>query len=318
MRAPRTGRAPRRGRRAAPSDTAPAERSTVRAPRRVDAARRRVAFVAGDDEAAISDARGRAGRPTAPRASAAPALLIAIDTSVSSGSDSRRCRGAVRPARARACAAGPASQDGSHPAFVAALTAGIGRTRSVTSVTTPKRALRPEDEPAQVRAGGAARHRRQHQLADRRRHPQADDEVVDAAVAGRRLTGGPGHDVAAERRAFEALRHMAEGEAVLGERRLRGGRADARLERRRAATPRRRRGARPAGARSRAITARCRRGATSRPPTTLVPPPHGTTATSFSPHDLQDRGDRGGVAGQHDRIRCRAARRRARRRTMST
>ncbi len=94
-----------------------------------------------------------------------------------------------------------------------------------------ERALAADDNVEQARArrrGRAAPS--EHELASRRREPQAEHDVVDAAVARRRLTGGARGDVAAERRLLVALGVVPERQAVRLEGPLDVGAAQPRLE----------------------------------------------------------------------------------------
>jgi hypothetical protein len=147
----------------------------------------------------------------------------------------------------------------------------------------PERALRSDEQLAQVRPGGGGGQRAGLEGAGRRRRPQPRHERVDPAVARGGLAGRAGGDPAADGGELEGLRQVAEREVVRGERRLR----------RRPVRPawsvaRRERASTSTTASSRrrssAMTAWWLPRSAATPPTTLVPPPKGTTATSCSAH----------------------------------
>ena len=118
-----------------------------------------------------------------------------------------------------------------------------GVTSTPTDVITPSVPSLPRI--SWRRSGPGRRLRRPAELERplRRRHPHPDDALVEASVAGRRLTARPSRREAADRRVLKRLREVAERVAALAEQRLRLWAAQPRLERRRLARPRR---ARPA------------------------------------------------------------------------
>ena len=73
-----------------------------------------------------------------------------------------------------------------------------------------ERALRPEEQLAQIGTGGARRGAAEPQLADGCRDAERVDEVVEAAVAARCLAARARRRVAADRGVLEALREVAE------------------------------------------------------------------------------------------------------------
>ena len=91
-------------------------------------------------------------------------------------------------------------------------------------------ALGAEEQLAQVGAGRVGRRGAEVEPAARGGDGEADDERVEAAVAGARLAAGPGGGEAADGGELEGLREVAEGQAVLGEQRLGLGAAQAGLE----------------------------------------------------------------------------------------
>ena len=96
-----------------------------------------------------------------------------------------------------------------------------------------ERALRSEDELAEVGAGRVRRGRPEVESAAGRGDGEADDERVETAVAGARLAAGPGGGEAADGGVLERLRVVAEGQVVLREQGLGLGAAEAGLEGRR-------------------------------------------------------------------------------------
>ncbi len=107
---------------------------------------------------------------------------------------------------------------------------GSGRTDSVASVITPST---PSEPTSSSRSDGPAADGGHHlglQHPRRRNAAQPEHELVDAAVAGRRLSGRARGHVAADRRVLERLREVPEREAAAGEERLRPRAEHARLE----------------------------------------------------------------------------------------
>ncbi len=137
---------------------------------------------------------------------------------VSSSSESRATSGAAPACTSARSASTPSAKlAANQPSWRVA--SGSRCTRSVTSVSTPSAPSEPASSCAQVRAGGAARDRRA--CATRpggRRAARAHQVRVDPAVAGRGLAGRARRHAAADRRPLVALRHVAEREAVRGER----------------------------------------------------------------------------------------------------
>ena len=160
---------------------------------------------------------------------------------------------------------------------------GRGCTRTHASVITPS----VPSEPSSIRSGeGPAPEpgrRRDCPRAGRRDRADALDEVVDVGELRREVPARARRDPAAERRELERLREEAHRQAVRAEQLL-----DARPgSRRRRCAPRarpRRARAAPSSAPRSSDSAPSKRAGMrgSTPPTTLVPPPYGTTAT-FAP-----------------------------------
>ena len=97
---------------------------------------------------------------------------------------------------------------------------GTGCTRTRTRVMTPKTPSEPQNSSRKIRAGGRGGRATEIERAGRGDHPHAADHVVEPAVAGGVLAGGPGRGVAADAGEPEALREVAEGEAALAEQAL--------------------------------------------------------------------------------------------------
>ena len=107
---------------------------------------------------------------------------------------------------------------------------------------------------------------------------EADDQRVEAAVAGARLPAGAGGGEAADGGELERLWVVAQRQPLLGEQRLGLGTAQARLEGARSSTPCRRPSSRFIRIRSRLSRPAYPSRRAARPPVTEVPPPKGTTA----------------------------------------
>ena len=147
----------------------------------------------------------------------------------------------------------------------------------------PEAALRADQQFAQSRTRRGRRQGRELDLAPGGREPHPEHHLGDRAVAGRGLAGRPGGGAATERDVLEGLREMAQRQSVSRE---------LPLERRRphAALDRDRRGLliqpehgphRPHVERHDGAVLASQRAT---PPTTLVPPPNGTTAIDVRPH----------------------------------
>ena len=203
----------------------------------------------------------------------------------------RLTRSRTRPTAAARSAAGRPGRAGAAPRRPRRRTgtasprttrsAGAGRTRTVTAVITPRAPSEPRN--SWRRSGPAAERgaRPRSIVPARRRHPQPDDHLVEAAVAGGVLAAGAGRGEPADRRVLERLGEVAEREPVLAQQPLGVRCPHPGLQRR---DPRHRvdRDEPVHPARSRATTAAKPARAGASPPTTEVPPPKGTTATRCS------------------------------------
>ncbi len=216
--------------------------------------------------------RRRASARRAPAAEARPRV-----TRVSASSESRVTSGSASAWASERTSSRPEAKSAAIQASYRRFS-GAGRTRTVTSVIAPSTPSEPSASWRSDGPGRRVRGRERAQLADRGRHRQRGDEVVEATVAGRRLAGGASGREAADRRVLERLREVPEGQPLRAQRILGLGSAQARPEgrgQRDADRPPRR----AAGAGRARSPARGRRRSGSTPPTTLVPPPNGTTAT---------------------------------------
>ena len=84
-----------------------------------------------------------------------------------------------------------------------------------------ERPLAAEEQLAQRRAGGRARHGREaERLRARQHHLETEQQILDVAVLGRELTRGARGDETAERGALDRLRIVAGGVAARGDRAL--------------------------------------------------------------------------------------------------
>ena len=161
--------------------------------------------------------------------------------------------------------------------------------------------LGADDQLPQRRPGGGVRGFQGPQLAGRGEQADRADQRVEAPVAARGLAGRAGRGEAADRRVLEGLREVAEGEALARPAppppraragRRRGGRSASGGRR---STSRR-------APRSRLISRSWAPRSGSTPPTTLVPPPKGTTAMPSRGADVEHAAQGLGVGGQHDRV----------------
>jgi hypothetical protein len=148
---------------------------------------------------------------------------------VSSGSDSRATSGATRSCSISRSAAQPGLPGLEEDALVA-LHGRDARTLTVTEVTTPRTPSLPERERHEVGPGGGGRAAAELQRPGRRLQLEADDQLVEAAVAGAGLAGAAGGRVAAEAGVLVGLREVPEGQAVRREQLLGVGSAHAGLE----------------------------------------------------------------------------------------
>ena len=175
------------------------------------------ALVAGDHHAA--------GRGPRTPISSGRARLIAV-----SASSERRITVGSSPAWARVrIAAAPSTKDGQrHPSYT--LVSGSAADPDGDRGDHAEGALGAEQQLAQVGAGGVGGRRAEVEPTARGGDGQADDQRVEAAVAGAGLAAGAGGGEAADGGELEGLREVAEREPVLGEQRLGLGAAQAGLE----------------------------------------------------------------------------------------
>ena len=161
----------------------------------------------------------------------------------------------------------------------------------------------PSEQLAQGGPGRAGRQRRDVEVPGGRGRAQPADQLVEAPVARRGLAGRPRGRAAADRHVLEALREVPERQPARAEQALELGAAQ---RPRRPARGRETRVDVLDGVQAREVERhdgrRSRRARASTPPTTLVPPPKGTTATPGARAGLEHGAHLPVVGGQHDGV----------------
>ena len=284
----RAGRAPRSGLRCQASPGPAPERARRRPARSSPAVRGgaastlvRLALEADDREAAALVAAQRAGSAgRAARRVRAARRASASDRRVSSSSESRATSGDASACSITRNASHALRERAERPALVAAHRRAAG-----ARAAWPRRSrrARPPSRPA-ARAAPARRPTPGNGVRHAARRPASrsaapSHELVDAAVAGRGLAGGARGHPAADGRELERLREVAERQALGGQPPLGARPEQARPRSVAVSDVRSTSSRRSSRRRSSEITPRSRPRSGSTPPTTLVPPPNGTTAT---------------------------------------